>query len=113
MSGIGLTQNSIIQNSSFLRPEPGLLAPNNITFDGSFAFQLANRNESFSVNIPNEAFYGPVTGIASDGSITSLTNANVLKIGVNSTPAPRNTAVLGRIFLSQVLHRLSVDFYQF
>jgi hypothetical protein len=62
------------------------------------------------VTIPNEELYGPVTGIASDGSITSLTNANVSEIGVYSTPAPENTAVLGRIFLSQVLYRFSVDF---
>jgi hypothetical protein len=108
-SAIGLTQNLTINDSSFLRPEPGLLVPNNITFDGSFAFRITSGNESFSVNIPNKELYGPVTGIASDGSITSLTNASISEIGIYSTAAPLNTAVLSRIFLSQVVHRFSID----
>jgi hypothetical protein len=76
--------------------EPGLFYPADVGFNGSLIFSL---NNGLEVEIPNWELQHPLKGIDPSGAI--VTQSNITEVNIFSQSAPLNTAVLGKVFLSQ------------
>jgi len=77
--------------------EPGLYYPQANGFNGSLVFTL---NNALKVEVPNEELRNPLRGIDTDGA--RALDMNISEIKIFYQQAPLNTAVLRKIFLSQV-----------
>jgi hypothetical protein len=77
--------------------EPGLYYPQMKGFNGSLIFTL---NNGFVVEISNEELANPLRGIDPNGA--RRLQPNITEVNIFSQGDPLNTAVLGKVFLSQV-----------
>jgi hypothetical protein len=77
--------------------EPGLYYPQTKGFNGSLIITLSN---GFEVEIPNNELSNPLRGINTNGA--RVLQPNITEVNIFSQNAPLNTAVLGKVFLSQV-----------
>jgi hypothetical protein len=82
--------------------EPGLYYPQTKGFNGSLIFTL---NNGFIVEIPNEELANPLRGIDLNGA--RRLQPNITEVNIFSLGDPLNTAVLGKVFLSQVSYLYS------
>ncbi|KAE9381151.1 hypothetical protein N431DRAFT_476046 [Stipitochalara longipes BDJ] len=86
--------------------EPGLLYPQSMGFNGSLIIKLEGYDNE--VEIPNYELSQPLRGLAANG--TQVLNTNLTELKIFHEAPLLNTAVLGKIFLSQVY--LIVDYDQ-
>jgi hypothetical protein len=77
--------------------EPGLYYPQIDNFNGSLIVTLSN---GFEVEIPNDELSGTLRGIDTSGA--RVLQSNITEIKIFYENAPLSTAVLGKVFLSQV-----------
>jgi hypothetical protein len=77
--------------------EPGLNYPQMTGFNGSLIFTL---NDGYEVEIPNDELSNPLRGIDTNGA--RVLQPNITEVGIFYQEAPLNTAVVGKVFLSQV-----------
>jgi hypothetical protein len=77
--------------------EPGLYYELANTFNGSLVFTLS---DGHVVVVPNEELTNPLRGIDTNGE--RVLNTNISEVNIFHQVAPLNTAVLGKVFLSQV-----------
>lgn len=59
-------------------------------------------SNGFEVGVPNHELRHPLRGIAENGS--RVLSDNITEVNIYNTRAPLHTAVLGKVFLSQVSH---------
>ena len=88
-------------DSNLLIVEPGLYYEPANSFNGSLVFTL---NDGREVVVPNEEMTNPLRGIDTNGARVLDTNISV--VSIFHLEAPLSTAVLGKIFLSQVRNDL-------
>ncbi|KIN02425.1 hypothetical protein OIDMADRAFT_122224 [Oidiodendron maius Zn] len=81
--------------------EPGLNYPQMTGFNGSLIFTL---NDGYEVEIPNDELSNPLRGIDTNGA--RVLQPNITEVGIFYQEAPLNTAVLGKVFLSQVSYHM-------
>ena len=92
-----VNDSSLLSNQLYV-VEPGLYY--NSSFNGSLIFKL---RDGPTVQIPNEELTWPVRGIDPSGKRILQNNATV--VNIFNQEAPEGTAVLGKVFLSQVRYK--------
>jgi hypothetical protein len=78
--------------------EPGLLYPQSIGFNGSLIIKLQGYDGE--VEIPNYELSHPLRGIATNG--TRILDTDLTELNIFHEAPLFDTAVLGKVFLSQV-----------
>jgi len=87
--------------------EPGLFYPQAQGFNGSLIFTIVDRDGgSIEVEIPNNELSNPLRGINKNGA--RVLQPNITEVGIFFQNALLDSAVLGKIFLSQVRYPLSL-----
>jgi len=90
-----------VSDPSILVLEPGLIYPNYPNSTGGFNGSLiVTLNNGFQVEIPNYELQHPLRGLAANGS--RVLNPNITEVQIFADPLPLGTAVLGKVYLSQV-----------
>lgn len=92
----GWSGNTTVDPNLYIA-EPGLNYPQMTGFNGSLIFTL---DDGYEVEIPNDELSNPLRGIDTNGA--RVLQPNITEVGIFYQEAPLNTAVLGKVFLSQV-----------
>lgn len=80
--------------------EPGLYYPQMVGFNGSLIFTLDDGFDGYEVEIPNDELSNLLRGINTNGA--RVLQSSITEVNNFYQDAPLSTAVLGKVFLSQV-----------
>jgi len=92
----GWSPSTSYNSSGLFLPEPGLIYPSTVGFNGSLKFTFY---DGFTVTVPNSELQHPLRGLDKQGNVALQPNITEVNIYKDSLAA----WVLGKVFLSQVL----------